>query len=357
MNLMAQIDFMIVTSSTIGIVIFIGCLMEIMQIIRALNSRRLRWFWFIVTLLITIFIGGYAYNLISALIERLELSSTMVSIVYIFGSVFCLLILIMSHKTYDELQEVNSKQKEFLDHILAISKHKTEFMESMSHELRTPLNAIIGFTEVLLEGLYGEPNLQQKDFLRNINESATHLLKMVSNVLNIMQLEAKEVKIKVVPVLLKDLVEQARSENEPLLSNKGLQFSVSGLDDGTTVHADRSHLSFIISQLINNAVKFTEHGSVNITFQESGDSDSWHLRVEDTGIGIQEKDKERIFTNFQKITSPGDINQLGMGLGLSIVRHMVALHGGTVSFTSTPGKGSIFSITMPKSPPEKKSSP
>ena len=245
-----------------------------------------------------------------------------------------------------DLTELIEKQKLYLDQIEKSSRFKTEFMATMSHELRTPLNAIIGFTDLLLESVFGELNEEQLEFVKDIDESSNHLLEMITDILDISKIEAGQVVLTVEEIHLNNLVNQVISTLKPLYNEKELIIELKGLKKEQLIFADRIKFKQIIYNLLSNAIKFTEKGKVTFEFRES--KDIWEFNVKDTGIGIAEKDFEIIFKDFMRVKSAYVDSILGSGLGLALSKRIVNLHGGDIVFTSKLGKGTTFTFTIPK---------
>ena len=249
-------------------------------------------------------------------------------------------------KRTKELNDSLDQQKLFLDQIVKSSQIKTEFMATMSHELRTPLNAIIGFTDLLLEGVYGELNEEQIDFMLDIKSSAEHQFEMIKRILNISQVESGQVSLNIQRFSLNSTIEQIRSNLKPLYSNKDLKFKVKGLDEEIFIAADPIRFKEIILNLLSNAIKFTIDGKITLIFKE--DYYNWIFRVRDTGIGIANKDFPLIFKEFNRVESTYVQSTPGTGLGLSLTKRLVELHGGEISFFSVLGVGTTFTFNIPK---------
>ena len=249
-------------------------------------------------------------------------------------------------KRTKELNDALEQQKLYLDQIVKSSQIKTEFMATMSHELRTPLNAIIGFTDLLLEGGYGELNEDQIDFTNDIKSSAEHQFDMIKRILDISKIESGQVSLNFQKFSLNSTIEQIRSNLKPLYSKKDLKFKVKGLDDEIFIVADPIRFKEILLNLISNAIKFTIDGKITLLFKE--DYYNWIFRVRDTGIGIANKDFPRIFKEFNRVESTYVRSTPGTGLGLSLTKRLVELHGGEISFFSVLGVGSTFTFNIPK---------
>lgn len=249
-------------------------------------------------------------------------------------------------KRTKELNDALEQQKLFLDQIVKSSQIKTEFMATMSHELRTPLNAIIGFTDLLLEGVYGELNEEQIDFMNDIKSSAEHQFDMIQRILDISKIESGQVSLNIQKFSLNSTIEQIKSNLKPLYSKKNLKFKVKGLDEEVFIAADPIRFKEILLNLVSNAIKFTIDGKITLLFKE--DYYNWIFRVRDTGIGIANKDFPRIFKEFNRVESTYVRSTPGTGLGLSLTKRLVELHGGEISFFSVLGVGTTFTFNLPK---------
>ena len=249
-------------------------------------------------------------------------------------------------KRTKELNDALEQQKLYLDQIVKSSQIKTEFMATMSHELRTPLNAIIGFTDLLLEGVYGGLNEDQIDFMNDIKSSAEHQFDMIKRILDISKIESGQVSLNFQKFSLNSTIEQIRSNLKPLYSKKDLKFKVKGLEEEVFIVADPIRFKEILLNLISNAIKFTIDGKVTLLFKE--DYYNWIFRVRDTGIGIANKDFPLIFKEFNRVESTYVRSTPGTGLGLSLTKRLVELHGGEISFFSVLGVGSTFTFNIPK---------
>ena len=245
-----------------------------------------------------------------------------------------------------ELQVALNHQKLYLDQIIKASNFKTEFLATMSHELRTPLNAIIGFTDLLLEGMYGQLNSEQLGFIKDIGESSKHLLDMISNILDISKIESGKVTLKNDEINLYDIIEQVISTLNPLYNKKCLKIEVKGLKKNQIIFVDRIKFKQIVYNLLSNAIKFTEKGTILFEFLDK--KDNWEFNVKDTGIGIAKEDFEIIFKDFKRAKSSYIDLKPGSGLGLALTKRLVNLHGGDISFLSELGIGSTFRFFIPK---------
>ena len=245
-----------------------------------------------------------------------------------------------------ELAEALEKQRLYLDQILKSSQFKTDFLASMSHELRTPLNAIIGFADLLLEGHYGTLNEVQREFINDIKSSAEHQFEMISHILDISKIESGKSSLSIEAFRPINLVENLVSTLRPLIQEKNLKFEIRGFKIYKIVRADRLKVKQIIYNLISNAIKFTEKGSILVEFSDS--KKDWEIKVTDTGIGIAKDDFDIIFKDFKRVKSKYVDSVPGSGLGLALTKRIIELHGGQIKFESILGKGSSFSFTIPK---------
>jgi len=257
----------------------------------------------------------------------------------------------VKNRTID-LNKALKQQKLYLDQIIKASNFKSEFLATMSHELRTPLNAIIGFTELLLEGIYGSLNKDQLDFIHDIKESAEHQYEMIKHILDISKIESGQVSVNIEKIELKILIEQIISSLKPLYSEKKINIKIKGFTNKSIIYADRIKFKQIIYNLLSNALKFTEKGIVSLEFIEK--FKDWEFHVKDTGIGIDKQDFGIIFKDFKRVKSPYVDSTTGTGLGLALTKRVINLHGGDISFTSKLGKGTTFIFNIPKNFTSKK---
>jgi hypothetical protein len=222
---------------------------------------------------------------------------------------------------------------------------KSAFLAVMSHELRTPLNSIIGFTSIVLQGLAGPLSEEQTRQLGMVQGSARHLLELINDVLDISRIEAGEVEIVLKAFDVPEAIEKAVQKVIPLAEKKGLTLAVEVAPEVDRITSDRRRVEQILINLLNNAVKFTEHGEVRIECCLS--NDRLVTRVMDTGIGINPEDVGKLFTEFRQLDTGLNRKQEGSGLGLSICKKLVALLDGDIRVESKPGEGSVFTFTLP----------
>jgi signal transduction histidine kinase len=225
---------------------------------------------------------------------------------------------------------------------------KSVFLAAMSHELRTPLNSIIGFTGILVQEMPGPVNPEQRKQLKMIQNSARHLLALINDVLDISKIEAGELDLSYTSFDLSSSIREIVDLIRPMAEKKNLAVVVHLPEEPVQVNLDKRRLEQIVLNLVNNAVKFTETGSVDISLVCRGENCS--LSVEDTGIGIPPASINMLFNPFQQLDSGLNRKHEGTGLGLSICRKLIEMMNGTIGVESKPGSGSVFSICFNKNP-------
>jgi protein-histidine pros-kinase len=219
-------------------------------------------------------------------------------------------------------------------------------LASLSHELRTPLNAIIGFTGTLLMKLPGPLTADQNTQLKTVQTSARHLLSLINDLLDLAKIESGKVDLNFESVVCQRVIEEVGATLGPMAQNKGLRFDVSMPEDDVTIMTDRRALSQIIINLTNNAIKFTEKGTIRVKLgqlRENGRRVT-EISVADTGIGIRAEDQAKLFDAFTLIDRQIARRHEGAGLGLHLSQKLAMLLGGRVSFESEHGKGSKFRL-------------
>ena len=234
------------------------------------------------------------------------------------------------------------------DQALEASRLKSQFLANMSHELRTPMNSILGFSELLLDRVPGELTDDQDQCVRDIYDSGDHLLRLINEILDLSKIEAGKLEVWPEDTLLGEAVDTVLCAFHPQARTKSL--SLEGMvDPSLKVRADPARLRQILTNLVSNAVKFTpDGGRVEIFAARSRDRPTQiEITVFDTGIGIPLKDQDRIFEEFQQVDGSDSRHHEGTGLGLALVRRLLRLMDGEIWVQSTPGQGSVFTLTLP----------
>ncbi len=231
----------------------------------------------------------------------------------------------------------------------AASAAKDQFLAAMSHELRTPLNAIIGFTGTLLMRLPGPLTDQQEQQLRIIQSSGRHLLSLITDILDLAKIEAGKIELHFEPVDVHEIVGEVHESLRSMAADKNLDFTVSLPERPTVVTSDRRALAQILINLTNNALKYTEEGSVQIAVSSDVTADAHECRISvaDTGIGIKPEDRHRLFQAFEQLEPLSTRRVEGVGLGLHLSQKLARLLDGELTFTSEPGVGSTFTLALP----------
>ena len=239
----------------------------------------------------------------------------------------------------DEVQE-KSRQLE------VANRHKSEFLANMSHELRTPLNAIIGFAGIMQRLMYGPLNDQQRQYVEDILSSGRHLLSLINDVLDLSKIEAGRLELELAEFSLLDVVDSALTLVRERAAHHDIRLAVEVEPDIGSMTADPRKLKQVVLNLVSNAVKFTPDGGwVGVTARRR-DSEI-EVAVRDTGIGIAADDRERVFEEFRQVGRDPERAREGTGLGLTLTKRFVELHGGRIWVESEPGKGSTFRFTIP----------
>ncbi len=233
------------------------------------------------------------------------------------------------------------------ERLASSSKAKGEFLATMSHELRTPMNAIMGFSELMKEGMAGELNEKQKRFVDNVLTSARHLLALINDVLDLSKVEAGKIELVKETISVQDTVEEAitlikeRAAKRNVIINKELDSALEFIE------ADRLRIKQVLFNLLDNAVKFSKPEGGKVTIKAKREGNVAKFSVSDTGIGIKEENMDKLFHEFEQVSSGISRKYGGTGLGLAISKKLVELHGGKIRAESRFGEGSTFTFEMP----------
>jgi signal transduction histidine kinase len=247
-------------------------------------------------------------------------------------------IAIENVRLFDEIQDKSRQLAE-------ASQHKSQFLANMSHELRTPLNAILGYTELIIDNVYGEPPEKMRAVLDRVTRNGKHLLGLINDVLDLSKIEAGQLKLDLADYSISDVVNGVYSAVEPLAVDKKLAFRVEMPPALPAGRGDERRLTQVLLNLVGNAIKFTDHGEVAIT--ASAEVGSYSVAVRDTGPGISAVDQKKLFQEFQQADNTTTKKKGGTGLGLAISKRIIEMHGGRIWVESRPGHGSTFSLTLP----------
>jgi signal transduction histidine kinase/HAMP domain-containing protein len=238
-------------------------------------------------------------------------------------------------------REIEDKGRE----IEIASKHKSEFLANMSHELRTPLNAILGYTELILDNIYGDVPEKIQEVLERLVKNGRHLLGLINDVLDISKIEAGQLTLSLNDYSMGEVVQTVSTSLEALAAEKNLELNVKVPTDLTIDKGDEQRIAQVFLNLLGNAIKFTEKGEVSVEVVVS--NESFLVSVSDTGLGLSEADQKKIFEEFRQADGSSTREKGGTGLGLAIAKRIVEMHGGRIWVESTLGKGSTFWFTLP----------
>ena len=226
------------------------------------------------------------------------------------------------------------------------SRAKDEFLSTMSHELRTPLNSILGFADILQSGSFGEINEMQAEYLSYISKSGKHLLAIINNILDLAKAESGKMKLNYEIFYIFEVLDEIKMTLEPLAIKKDIKLTIAEEVPIEIIEADKTKFKEIFYNLVSNAIKFTpEKGTVDVNFRAT--QDLFSARVKDTGIGIAKEDMDKLFQPFKQLNPYLNHEYEGTGLGLTITKKFVDMHGGNIVVKSKPGEGSEFIFTIP----------
>jgi signal transduction histidine kinase len=278
--------------------------------------------------------------------------------------------LLSVRESYRELEEKNARLQEAYDRLRELDRLKSNFLATVSHELRTPLTSIIGYSEMLAEGIAGPLNTEQQDFVRTIHEKGEHLLSLIMGLLDLSKLESGTMALRRRSTQLGAVLGEVMTTVAPNARKKGVEVTLSVPAPLPELRGDPERLRQVFINLVDNAIKFTPTGGsvVMSATIESGASDEpfallaptrndVEVRVCDSGIGIPERERERVFDPFYQVDSSSTREYGGTGLGLSIVKRLVEAHGGTVRIAGNEPKGTVFIVRLPVGGPSGQGSP
>jgi signal transduction histidine kinase len=238
-------------------------------------------------------------------------------------------------------REIEEKGRE----LESANQHKSEFLANMSHELRTPLNAILGYTELILDNIYGVVPEKIQEVLERLGKNGRHLLNLINDVLDLSKIEAGRLTLSLDEYSMEEVVQTVSTSVEALVAEKDLELKVDVPKDLAIGKGDEQRIAQVMLNLVGNAIKFTDDGEVKVEVNVA--NETFQVAVHDTGPGIKEADHQKIFDEFQQADGSSTRKKGGTGLGLSISKKIIDMHGGRIWVESTLGKGSIFRFTLP----------
>jgi signal transduction histidine kinase len=241
-----------------------------------------------------------------------------------------------------KMADADAQLRRLNQQLEARNRNQSEFLASMSHELRTPLNGILGASELLNQGLFGPLNEKQQEYVGDIQQSGTHLLRLIDDVLDLARIEAGQFELRREAIDVAALMQACSAVVRGMASAKALELVVTPPAEALTLSVDERRITQVACNLLSNALKFSPPGG-RVTFRAWRDGNSAVFVVEDTGPGIADELQERIFEQFFRVTS----DQEGTGLGLPLARQLLEAHGGRVWLESEPRFGSRFYFSLP----------
>ena len=245
------------------------------------------------------------------------------------------------------IEKANERLRTANERLTEANRAKDEFLANVSHELRTPLNAIIGFSDLLRDGSFGALDDQQREFVRDIHESGEHLLDLINGILDLSKIEAGRLEAHPEELELERAIEEALAMVRPQAAKKRLSLAVGCASDVEVCRVDPGMFRQVLINLLSNAVKFTPDGGRVAVHARREAADDLVVSVEDSGVGIAEEHLARVFDEFYQVDGSYTRNYEGTGLGLALVKRLVALHGGTVEVRSKANEGSCFTCRFP----------
>jgi signal transduction histidine kinase/DNA-binding response OmpR family regulator len=291
---------------------------------------------------------GLAYYVSTAKVE-VHITSRIAAM--IFGLVVVIIFVVLPGYSIIVTREIRKRRRvekaliQAKEEAERASKFKDRFLSTMSHELRTPLNAVLGFSDLLADKRCGELNERQQRYVSHITTGGKHLLKLISDILDLSKIEAGRMELSCEDLSVANIFGEVVSALRPLAEKKTQTLSSSGADRGLGVHADATRFKQVLMNLVGNAIKFTpEGGSIELAAQQV--EGQVQVKVRDNGPGIPPEEQKRIFDAFYRLRKSGEGVE-GTGLGLAITESLVKLQGGTLGLESAPGKGSCFYFSLP----------
>jgi PAS domain S-box-containing protein len=229
---------------------------------------------------------------------------------------------------------------------IEVDRLKSEFISQVSHELRTPLTSIKGYIDNLKDGIAGALKRKQEDYLDRMAKNADHLVHLISDLLDVAQLESGKMTIRPIAISLNDLIEEVVNSLQPTMQEKGLELTFEKFIGESRIRGDHDKLEQVVANLLHNAIKYTPSGGrITIAMRQEGTFLKTSIR--DTGVGISPEQQSKLFERFYRIEQEPSAPTNGTGLGLYIAKNLIEMHGGEIRVTSEAGHGSEFSFTLP----------
>jgi len=254
-------------------------------------------------------------------------------------------IAIENARLFEEVQARTRELAKTVEHLENASQHKSQFVANMSHELRTPLAAILGYAELMQDGLYEPLGQKALDAVTRIRTNGRHLLGLINSVLDIAKIESGQFNLNIAEYAIESVVETVRAATESLAQSKNLALKTEVAKSLPIGLGDEQRLTQVLLNLVGNAIKFTDRGEVRVTAKAI--NGHFAINVADTGPGIPEHERTRVFEQFHQIDSSSTRAKGGTGLGLAIARAIVERHGGRIWVESTMGRGATFHMELP----------
>jgi signal transduction histidine kinase/CheY-like chemotaxis protein len=245
-----------------------------------------------------------------------------------------------------ELAAANTRLAHAILDLEEVNRIKNQFLANMSHELRTPLNSVIGYTDLVLNELYGPLTDQQRDRLERVTRNGRHLLGLINDILDLSKIEAGRMDLSLGRVPTVDLIENVLVTIEPQAAEKSLTL-IREYRGAPAIWGDETRVRQVLVNLLSNAVKFTEAGAITVHANGQQDDGTVLISVRDTGIGIPPDKQALVFEEFRQVDESTTRRYQGTGLGMAITRRLVEMHGGRIWLESTPGEGTTFYATLP----------
>jgi signal transduction histidine kinase/CheY-like chemotaxis protein len=266
--------------------------------------------------------------------------------VFLAASSLWMAYVVLNHQLFSPLATLNRELAAANAELAAANQLKNQFLANMSHELRTPLNSIIGYSELVLNEMYGPLTDKQQDRLERVVKNGRHLLGLINDILDLSKIEAGRMLLHTTTLDTVEFFDSVLATIEPMASEKALTI-VRDYADAPPLQVDETRARQIFVNLLSNAVKFTNHGMITLHIDADPSQNLVHCSVSDTGIGIPLDKQQEIFEEFRQVDQSYTRKFQGSGLGLSITRHLVEMHGGRIWLESEPGVGTTFHLTLP----------